>query len=155
MDENSGGHAIGAGNGQPDKALGALALTKLVVDDLEAGERFYSAVFGLSVFRRTPKGQSSFGKEEIAMSSAGPGGAHVLILMKFANRPCPPPGCCFLGFTVVDADAVVAKAEELGAKIVMPVTAAPGEDVRFAVFKDPAGHMVEIIETGNRPTAAS
>lgn len=125
---------------------GILSFTKLVVDDIEVAEDFYTAVFGLRVFRKTPKGQPVFGKEEVALSSTGAAGADVLILMKFVNRPCPPSGCCFLGFTVADADMVMAAAERHGAKVIMPVTAAPEEKIRFGVFKDPAGHVVELIE---------
>lgn len=128
------------------KGQSRLALTKLVVDDLDAVEHFYTTVMGLRPFRRTPKGEPRFGKEEVAMSSTGKPGADVLILMRFVDRPCSPPGSCFLGFVVEDAADVMNKAECMGAKIIMPLAEDATEAVRFAVLKDPAGHIVEILQ---------
>ncbi len=45
---------------------------------------------------------------------------------------------------VEDLDKVLAKAEKLGGKTVMPVTDIPGMNLKFAYFTDPEGHVIGI-----------
>jgi len=54
-------------------------------------------------------------------------------------------------FAVEDADAKLQKANELGAKTIVPAMDIPGTG-RFAVVQDPQGAVFGIIKLNNPPT---
>jgi predicted enzyme related to lactoylglutathione lyase len=51
--------------------------------------------------------------------------------------------------TVDDVDAAAKKAQQLGAKILVPPTDSP--DARFCVFEDPQGAVLSIIHYAKKP----
>ncbi len=51
--------------------------------------------------------------------------------------------------TVDDVDAVAQKAQQLGAKILVPPTDSP--DARFCIFEDPQGAVLSIIHYSKKP----
>lgn len=59
------------------------------------------------------------------------------------------------GFLVTDLDTALERLEAAGAKVTHPKDELPSHNVLFAIFEDPEGNMIEIIEPvpGN-PTAA-
>ena len=47
---------------------------------------------------------------------------------------------------VDDADSFLAKAEELGAKVVQPATEVPGAGIRVGQFEDPEGNRFGVVQ---------
>ena len=45
-----------------------------------------------------------------------------------------------------DADSALAKAAELGAKVVMPAMEVPGEGIRVGQFEDPEGNRFAVVQ---------
>jgi predicted enzyme related to lactoylglutathione lyase len=93
----------------------------------DATARFYSDLFGWTINANNPMGY-----RQIATGSAE--GIHGGIW------PAPPQATNLvqLFVTVADAAAAVTKAEKLGAKLLIPLTALPGGE-SMAVLHDPQG----------------
>src|SRR5579863_9210872 len=93
----------------------------------DATARFYSDLFGWTVDANNPMAyrQISTGSTEGIQGGIW---------------PAPPQATNFvqLFVTVADATAAVAKAEKLGAKLLIPLTALPGGET-MAVLHDPQG----------------
>lgn len=59
------------------------------------------------------------------------------------------------GFLVSDLDTALDRLEAAGAKVTHPKDTLPSHNVRFAIFEDPEGNMIEIIEpVAGNPNAA-
>jgi uncharacterized protein len=58
------------------------------------------------------------------------------------------PGYVTFYIAVDDIHASMAKAQQLGATVVMPPTTLPDFGVTFALFADPAGHVVGMTQNG-------
>ena len=56
------------------------------------------------------------------------------------------PGYVTVYIGVDDINAAMAKAQQLGASVVMPPTELPDFGVTFALFADPAGHVVGLTQ---------
>jgi predicted enzyme related to lactoylglutathione lyase len=121
---------------------------KLVVGNLAAAERFYSAI-GLKVVSRNVGGEAEVAQEQCWMSHTGDASACLLILSRFLERPTPArpvyPGEVWLVFTVANVDATLAQVERDGGSILRPGQDRPEHAVRAAVVADPEGHIIEII----------
>jgi predicted enzyme related to lactoylglutathione lyase len=89
--------------------------------------RFYSDLFDWMIDANNPMGYRQ-------ISTGSTDGIHGGIW------PAPPQATNFvqLFITVADAAAAVAKAEKLGAKLLIPLTALPGGET-MAVMHDPCG----------------
>lgn len=139
------------GNGLTEDvmALNTMGFTKVIVADIPASEEFYTRTLGLIVDQRIAFGEGHDAMEEAILYAPGAStalGAGHLILARYPNRPTPAPGEAILGFVVRDAEATVEAAMSAGGQVVQPVYAPPGSGVRFAIFKDPEGHVVQIVE---------
>jgi predicted enzyme related to lactoylglutathione lyase len=65
------------------------------------------------------------------------------MMLKPPEMPAGAPSCWGVFFAVADADASVARAQELGASVmVRPTDIEPG---RFAILIDPVGAMFNIL----------
>jgi hypothetical protein len=63
--------------------------------------------------------------------------------------PAEAPTHWGLYVTVDDVDATARKAQELGARILVPPTDTP--DSRFCVFEDPQGAVLSVIHYSEKP----
>ena len=126
----------------------AMNHTKLVVRDVAAAERFYTAL-GLAVVSRNLGGEAEVRQEQCWLSATGDASAHVLILSRFVELPPPPrptyPGEAWLVFVVDDVDATIAAVQAAGGAVVRPGEDRPEHSVRAAVVSDPEGHMIELV----------
>jgi predicted enzyme related to lactoylglutathione lyase len=137
------GAAIGVW--QPDQHMGAQLVnepgtycwSELMTDDLAAAKTFYKAVFGWDAETQGPEGPGGYTEWKVAGRSVGG------MMAKPDVMPPDTPSFWGVYFAVADTDASVAKAQELGATVVMP--AADIEPGRFAVLADPVGAMFNIL----------
>lgn len=123
-----------------------LAITKLVVGDLEKAKAFYSDLCGLTEERRIEGEVDGRKITEIIMAGDARGG--VLVLFTFHGAPAPSPGECMLVFETRDIDAFVQRAVSAGGSIMQPVTKLPDLDLSFGFVRDPEGHIVEALQRG-------
>lgn len=119
-----------------------LAMTKLVVADLERAKTFYEAVCGVREAQRI-KGVVDGGPiTELIMEAATPGGA-TLVLFHYHEVAAPPPGACVLVFNTDDVAAFVARAEQAGGSVTQATTHLPEFGLSYALLRDPEGHVLE------------
>lgn len=126
--------------------LPAFSFTKLVVNDLDTAERFYCAVFHLRRLHRVTSDAHQYALDEVVLSHPDAPGGHALIITRYLQRPCPPPGAAWTGFVVPDIDATLSAVAAAGGKVEVPVHGNPEHDVRAAIAADPEGHLIEIIQ---------
>jgi len=116
--------------------VGAMCWNELYTRDSAASQAFFAGLLGWTY-------------------SAGEGG-YVMITNKGRSNggifsmtedmgSMPPHWMAY--FTVADVQASVAKAESLGAKLVMPVGEAGGDTMQIAVMTDPMGAVFATIQT--------
>jgi predicted enzyme related to lactoylglutathione lyase len=128
----------------------AFCFTKLVVDNLDACERFYCEVFGMKVFDRNTAAEHAFAQEETMLSLTGAPDSNVLVLTRYLNRPCPPPGSVWIGFMVPDIEASLDAVEYEGGTIVVPLHEDVEHGVLAGIVTDPAGHIIELVQLISR-----
>jgi predicted enzyme related to lactoylglutathione lyase len=127
---------------QPKQHIGAklvnipntLTWNELQTDDLDAARSFYAAVFGWT-YEVDANGYVVCNVD--GRTQAG--------MMKIEEDWGPVPPSWNNYFLVSDIEASVAKATELGGRLVVPVTPA-GEVGKFSLVQDPQGGYFHIIE---------
>ena len=124
----------------------AFAFTKIVVADLDASEQFYRDVLGLKVVTRLTNPDGEYGQEESVMSVTGRNEGAQLLLIRYLNRPAPAPGEAWTGFAVTELEDLVARVEQGGGKVLIPVKEIAAYKMKVSVIADPEGHMVELFE---------
>ncbi len=126
----------------------AMNATKLVVRDVDASERFYTAI-GLKVVLRNVGGEAEVAQKQCWLSASGDASSHILILSQFLELPPPRapvyPGEAWLTFQVSDVEATCNTVKNAGGKIVRPGQDRPEHNVRAAVVGDPEGHVIELV----------
>lgn len=127
------------------------AFTKLVVADLEAMHRFYTAVFGLEELSRVEAAVGDRPISEIMYLPTSPDGGS-LILFHFEDHEAPINEETILGFVSEDLDALMASVVEHGGAIVDPAHEMPEHGIRVGFATDPEGHLLELVEMA-APTA--
>jgi predicted enzyme related to lactoylglutathione lyase len=106
---------------------GTYAWSELSTRDIDGARRFYRSVFGWEA--------GGNGYTEWKLDDATVGGG-----MAMDERwPAEVPAHWLTYFTSGDVDATVARAQELGARVLVPVTEIGGGMGRFAVIQDPQG----------------
>jgi len=118
------------------KQHGAFSWSELMTTDPEAAKKFYSELFGWKT-DDMPMGDMTYtvvkaGDKEI-------GG-----IMPIPEQAKGTPPHWGLYVTVDDVDATAKKAEELGAKTIVPLTDIPDVGRLFA-FQDPQGAIISAI----------
>jgi predicted enzyme related to lactoylglutathione lyase len=93
---------------------------------------FYSKLFGWKIQEDTTSG---FDYGMVQAADGGVGGG-------IGTSPDGGAGFATFYVEVDDLDKALAKAEKLGGQTVMPATAIPGMDLKFAYFTDPEGHVI-------------
>ena len=118
------------------KRHGAFSWCELMTNDVAAAKNFYSQLLGWTIEEMEMEGMTynvlKAGEEAVGGIMATPPQA----------QGAPPQWGVYI--TVDDVDAVAKKAEELGAKTVVPLTDIP--DVgRMYSFQDPQGAVISVI----------
>ena len=130
---------------QPNQHVGAQLVnepgtycwSELMADDLAAAKAFYKAVFGWDAETQGPEGRGGYTEWKVGGRSIGG------MMNKPDVMPADTPSFWGVYFAVADTDASVAKAQELGASVMMP--AMDIEPGRFAVLADPTGAVFNIL----------
>ncbi len=118
---------------------GAFCWNELITTALEGSKAFYKAVFGWEAEdATTPEGAHAYTEWKLAGRSIGG------MMAKTPDMPAEMPPNWGVYFAVADADAAVAKAQELGGSLLMgPTDIDPG---RFAVMADTQGAVFNVIK---------
>ena len=119
-----------------------LAMTKLVVGDVEKAKAFYEAVCGVREARRIQGKVGERSITELIMEAAQPGGA-TLVLFQEHDTPAPKPGSSILVFETDDVDAFVQRAVAAGGAVQQPTKSLPEFGLSYAFVTDPEGHVLE------------
>jgi hypothetical protein len=119
---------------------GALCWSELTTRDTAAAESFYTKLFGWT----TKHGAASAGVPDyIEFHNQGQAGAGMMQMP--AQMPAGVPSYWMPYFQVADCDASTAKAQHLGASVMMPA-----RDIeklgRFAILQDPQGAMFAVFK---------
>ena len=116
---------------------GALCWNELQSRDVEGSKSFYGDAFGWEAVTHSdgpmPYTEFQVGGQSIAGMMDMPPGV-----------PAEVPTFWMMYFAVDDADATVAKAQQLGAQVLMPAMDIPVG--RFAVLADPQGATFAVIK---------
>ncbi len=121
------------------------AFTKLVVADLEASARFYTAVFGVREQTRVHAEIAGRPIDEILYEATAPGGA-TFALLRYGDVTTPSSEEVILGIVTTDVAGVVARVGEAGGSVVQAPTAMPEHGVTVAFVADTEGHLIEVVE---------
>lgn len=116
-----------------------LAMTKLLVADLDRCGAFYRDVCGFTEVERI----SGEGFSEWIMRPPGGAGAALVLL---ATGVTPPPGEAVLVFETADIAAFTARVTAHGGTCTQPPLHVAAIGLSYAMFTDPEGHVVEAIE---------
>ncbi len=118
---------------------GTYCWSELMTTDVDGAAKFYGAVFGWGAEGAGPPGGPVM-YTEWKVGGRSVGG----MMAKPDTMPAEIPPYWGVYFAVADADATVAKIEELGGSVMMgPEDIEPG---RFAVASDPTGAVFSILE---------
>ena len=118
---------------------GTLCWVDLVVEDPNAAKEFYAGLFGWEY------------DEQPSYSVAQLTGRAVAAIAPLPEPSMTPHWNCYV--SVEDADAAVARAEALGATVVLAAGDA-GESGRLAAFQDPQGAILSVWQPGRHFGAA-
>jgi predicted enzyme related to lactoylglutathione lyase len=120
----------------PFKQHGAFSWFELMTTDPEGAKEFYSKLFGW----KTEEVQMEEMKYTVV--KVGDEGVGGIMPIPPQAEGTPPNWGSYV--TVDDVDATARKAEELGAKILVPLTDIPNVG-RFVVLQDPQGAVISAI----------
>ena len=108
-----------------------------MTDDLVGSKAFYKVVFGWEAETQGPEGPGGYTEWKVGGRSIGG------MMAKPEQMPADAPSFWGVYFAVADTDASVARAQELGASVMMPpMDIEPG---RFALLVDPVGAMFNVL----------
>ena len=116
---------------------GAMCWTELMTSDAAKAEPFYTGLFGWGAETK-PMGPTAYTVFNRGSEQAGG-------MMQITKEMGPIPSHWAVYFAVGDCDAMVAKAQGLGAKTIVPPQDVPAVG-RFAVLQDPQGAVFSIIK---------
>jgi predicted enzyme related to lactoylglutathione lyase len=121
---------------------GDFSWCELLTRHVDASKKFYKELLGWKM-EDVPMENSAY---TILKANGRPVGG----IMKMPPQvPAEAPSHWGTYVTVDDVDAVAQKAQQLGAKILVPPTDVP--DARFCVFEDPQGAVLSIIHYSKKP----
>ena len=120
----------------PFKQHGAFSWFELMTTDTEGAKEFYSKLFGWETE------EMSMEDVKYTVVKIGDEGVGGIMSIPPQAEGTPPNWGSYV--TVDDVDATAGKAEELGAKILVPLTDIPNVG-RFFVLQDPQGAVISAI----------
>lgn len=121
------------------KTHGAFSWSELMTTDPEKAAAFYGSLFGWTLESMPMAGQPDGAVYRVAkVGDVAVGGLAACP----QGEPMPPAWACYV--TVDDVDTTVAKAQQLGASILMPVIEIPTVG-RMATIRDPQGAVINVI----------
>ena len=115
---------------------GAFSWCELMTSDVEAAKRFYTELLGWTTEEAQVPGMSY---TIVKTGEVGIGG-----IMSVPPQAAGAPPHWGTYVTVDDVDATARKAQELGAKTIVPLTDIPNVG-RFYTFQDPQGAVISVI----------
>jgi uncharacterized protein len=121
---------------------GSLVWTELMTPDTNQAGAFYSGLFGWR-----PQSMDMGGGMTYTVFNRGDVGAGGMMGIPPDMQGVPPHWKPY--FAVENADATVAKATQLGGKLIVPPTDIPGTG-RFAIIEDPQGATFGILKPSPR-----
>lgn len=116
--------------------------TKLQVADLDKAASFYTSVLGLIEMHRVEAAIGGRTVSEIIYMPTQPGGP-MFILAKFHDTNTPSRNETILGFATGDTEALIARAEKAGGRVVEQLPAGPHNPFRTTFIEDPEGHVLQ------------
>lgn len=128
---------------------GQIVFTKLVVRDLDAQTGFYGTVLGYSPVQKMTGEVHGRPVEEVLLG--GPEGSPVLLLMRYTDGGAQPDSTgIMLGVGTADLSGFGQVVVQAGGTVVRPAGPVdiPGSSMQMAIFADPEGFLLEVIETG-------
>jgi predicted enzyme related to lactoylglutathione lyase len=118
------------------KKHGAFSWCELMTTDVESAKRFYTELLGWNS-EDMPMGDMTY-----TVLKAGDEAVGGIMTIPPQAQGAPPHWGVYI--TVDDVDAVAKKSQEMGAKILVPLTDIP--DVgRMFTFQDPQGAVISVI----------
>jgi uncharacterized protein len=123
---------------------GTFCWVDLMAADQAAAKQFYAGLFGWD-YLDLPIGEGAF------YSLAQLDGKPVAAITPLPGEGVPPHWNCYV--SVEDADAAAARAQELGATVVL-AAGDVGDSGRLAVFQDPQGALLSVWQPGEHFGAA-
>jgi uncharacterized protein len=117
---------------------GTFCWVDLMAADQDAAKRFYASLFGWE-YQDFPIGEGTF--YSLALLDGKP----VAAVTPLAGEGIPPHWNCYV--SVEDADAAAARAQELGATVLLPAGDV-GESGRLAMIRDPQGAILGLWQPG-------
>jgi predicted enzyme related to lactoylglutathione lyase len=131
-----------------DTALTSFSFAKLVVSDLDAAQRFYETVTGVSNPQEIRSKLAGRPLRELIYNDAA--GRPLLILFSYEDDQPAGKGDMFLGFATPDIAGFIDRALANGGALLDPVhvSGASGSSVQVAVLGDPEGHWIEVVQVG-------
>jgi len=122
--------------GNPYQTQGAFSWFELITPNVEAAKKFYSELFGWQ-YEAAPMAPEY---TVIKVDGQGAGG---MMIPPPAAKECPPHWGMYI--TVTDIQSTVAKARQMGAKILFGPQAIEKVGT-FAVIQDPQGAVVSAMQ---------
>lgn len=119
-----------------DARPGTFCWAESMTKDADAAGAFYTQMFG---WDSNPMDMGEFTYHIFMQGEAQKAG-----LMEIQPDMGPMPPHWMVYVAVADCDATTAKAQELGAQVMVPPTDIPGIG-RFSLFQDPTGAMLSVI----------
>ena len=120
--------------------------TKLICSDEEAMAAYYCGVYGLGVVQRVAGDSDGQPFREVILAPGGDWTKGSLVMFNFTAREAPRDQQVILGFTGDDLDALVARIEAHGGKLVGPIREEPEHGVRVVFSTDPEGALCENVQ---------
>jgi hypothetical protein len=117
---------------------GDFSWAELCTRDPEGSKKFYTELLGYET-EEMPMEQGVY----TALKTGGEAVAGIMMMP--ANVPEMVPSHWATYITVKDVDAVAKKAEEMGARMIVPPRDIPGVG-RFSTFQDPQGAVINVIQ---------
>jgi uncharacterized protein len=115
---------------------------EVIGKDGKALRSFYKKLFGWEIQEADPA--SGFDYGILSPGNGGVGGG-------IGTSPDGSSGFATFYVEVEDIEPILARAEKLGGKTVMPATEIPGMSLKFAYFTDPEGHVIGLSNGIARP----
>lgn len=120
--------------------------SKLICRDEEAMASYYTGVYGLGIVQRVAGISDGEPFREVILAPGGDWHRGTLVMFNFVERAAPRDQQVILGFTVEDLDALVARIEAHGGKLVGPIREETDHGVRVVFSTDPEGALCENVQ---------